>query len=367
MLDNNEELPDRVKQLEDKLEALQRELEESYEDIDDLREAVENEGEGFTDVQHGKHNFQVHWIRPEETESYPDCAAIDNIEKARIAFKEAAIKRDSSDHLRPVNQGDILFLMCDTAPEPEPDPDNPDGTPPDVPACSFIGMCAKIDFRTQLENPDTALGLTQSQLADGDPYREFFAWDSCGGSSTTNVECDKTEQYITVVTDTKTEVESTGVAPEKTHTIKGYHKTRRLRFDECGTLDLVEAESDWEHAGDTIIIKECCDDPGDPSNCNPPANASSVTVTFTSDPANTNAQFQDIAESYTLTKSGCTYSNGNMNISGNANTGLWTASGSGGTGGWSIGGGAAAATPNGIGDVTVDAGAFGQFIKVSFS
>ncbi len=364
MLDNNEELQDRVKELEDKLEALQLELEQSYEDIDDLREAVEDEGEGFTDVQHGKHNFQVHWIRPEETESYPDCAAIDNIEKARIAFKEAAIKRDSSDYLRPVNQGDVLFLMCDTAPEPEPDPDNLDATPPDVPACSFIGMCAKIDFRTQLENPDTALELTQSQLADGEPYREFFAWDSCGGSSTTN-ECDRTETYVTVVTDTKTEVESTGVAPEKTHTIKGYHKTKRLRFDECGTLDLVEAESDWEQAGDTITIKECCDEP--PELCNPSSSVSSVTVSFTSDPANTISQFQNIAETETLTKTGCTYSSGAMSISGNANTGLWTASGSGGSGGWNIAGGTSGNTPNSIGDVTVSAGIAGQFIIVSFS
>lgn len=366
MLDNNEELPDRVKQLEDKLEALQRELEESYEDIDDLREAVENEGEGFTDVQHGKHNFQVHWIRPEETESYPDCAAIDNIEKARIAFKEAAIKRDSSDHLRPVNQGDILFLMCDTAPEPEPDPDNPDGPTPDVPACSFIGMCAKIDFRTQLENPDTALGLTQSQLADGDPYREFFAWDSCGGSSTTNVECDKTEQYITVVTASKVVVETSGMAPEKIHTIRGYEKTKELQFDECGTLVSIGTETDWTETGEEHEIKECCDDPP-PSNCNPSSSVTSVTVTFTSDPANTLAQFQGIAESVTLTKTGCTYTSGAMAISGDAATGLWTASGNGGSGNWSIGGGAAAATPNGIGDVTVDAGALGQFIKVSFS
>lgn len=186
MLDNNEEINDRVKELEDKLEALRIELELSYDDIEELRDTVEDPaGEGFTDVQHGQHNFQVHWVKPEETESYAECADIDNIEKARIAFKEAAIKRDSSDHHRPVNQGDVLFLMCDTAPEPEPDPDNPDATPPDVPACSFIGMCAKIDFRTQLENPDTALELTQSQLADGEPYREFFAWDSCGGAALT--------------------------------------------------------------------------------------------------------------------------------------------------------------------------------------
>lgn len=321
MLDNNEELPDRVKQLEDKLEALQLELEQSYEDIDDLREAVEDEGEGFTDVQHGKHNFQVHWIRPEETESYADCAAIDNIEKARIAFKEAAIKRDSSDHLRPVNQGDVLFLMCDTAPEPEPDPDNPDGTPPDVPACSFIGMCAKIDFRTQLENPDTALELTQSQLADGDPYREFFAWDSCGGSSTTTVECDKTEQYIDIITDTKLEHSSTGTDP-KIHTVEVYHKTRRLRFDECGTLDFTGAESAWVKAGDTVTINECCDDPP-PSNCNPALSHSSVGLKIVND--STGVTEVDV----TLTNDGtqCRYFDSTYAVQWSTTLNVWTVSG----------------------------------------
>ena len=115
MLDKNEEIDDRVKELEDKLEALRIELERSYEDIDDLRETVENPaGEGFTEVQHGTHHFQVHWIKPSETETYSSCDDIDSLEKARIAFKEAAIKRDTSSHLRPVNQGDVLFLMCNT-------------------------------------------------------------------------------------------------------------------------------------------------------------------------------------------------------------------------------------------------------------
>lgn len=364
MLDEDE-IKDQVKELEVRLEALELELAQSLEEVDDLREVVENPaGAGFTDVQHGVHNFQVHWIKPEETDSFSSCDDIDNIEKARIAFKEAAIKRDTLDHFRPVNQGDILFLMCDTAPEPEPDPNDPTAEPPDTPACSFIGMCVQVNFRSQLENPDHSLNLTEIQLADGDTYREFFAWDSCGGSSTTNVECDKTEQYIDIITDTKLEHSSTGTDP-KIHTVEVFHKTRQLRFDECGTLDFVGVESDWEKAGDTVTINECCDDP--PSNCNPSSSVTSVTVTFTSDATNTLPQFQGIAESYTLTKSGCTYSNGNMNISGNPNTGLWTASGSGGTGGWSIGGGTAGAAPNGIGNVTVSAGVAGQFIRVSFS
>ena len=284
MLDEDE-IKDQVKELEVKLEALELELSQSLEEVDELREVVENPaGEGFTDVQHGVVNFQVHWIRPEETDSFSNCEDIDNIEKARIAFKEAAIKRDTLNHLRPVNQGDILFLMCDTAPEPEPDPNDPTAEPPDTPACSFIGMCVKVDFRSQLKNPDPSLNLTQVQEADGDTYREFFAWDSCGGSSTTNVECDKTEQYIDIITDTKVEYEPTGQNP-KIHTIEFYHKTRQLRFDECGTLDFVGTESDWVQVGDTIEINECCDDPP-PSHCNPPLSHSSLALRIVNDATN---------------------------------------------------------------------------------
>lgn len=363
---DEDETKNRLKELEAKLDELQKHIEETEASLEDLEDGIEGEKANMFTVNQDTPPFQVHWIKPEETTSFSSCSSINSVEDAQKAFKEAAVHRDSS--VKRVLHGDVLFLLCNKAPEPEPDPNDPDNIP-EKGVCYYIGMCVKVSTVQMKKDPNPDYDeLTETILTDtGEPNREFFAWDSCGGSSTTNVECDKTEQYITVVTDTKTEVESTGVAPEKTHTIKGYHKTRRLRFDECGTLDLVEAESDWEHAGDTIIIKECCDDPGDPSNCNPPANASSVTVTFTSDPANTLAQFQGISESVTLTKSGCTYGNGTMSISGDAATGLWTASGNGGSGNWSIAGGAAAATPNGIGDVTVNAGALGQFIKVSFS
>ena len=251
MLDKNEEIDDRVKELEDKLEALRIELEESYEDIDDLRETVENPtGDGFTEVQHGTHHFQVHWIQPSETDTYSSCDDIDSLEKARIAFKEAAIKRDTSSHLRPVNQGDVLFLMCNTNTAESESESEPQ------PVCSYIGMCAKVDFRTQLENPDSSLNLTEIQQADGDTYREFFAWDSCGASAEP---CDREEQYVTVVTASKVVVEPSGMAPEKTHTIRGYEKTKELQFDECGTLVSVGDETDWIATGEEHEIKECCD------------------------------------------------------------------------------------------------------------
>ncbi len=100
--------------------------------------------------------------------------------------------------------------------------------------------------------------------------------------------------------------------------------------------------------------------------CNPSSSVSSVTVSFNSDPANTIPQFQNIAETEILTKTGCTYSSGGMSINGNANTGLWTASGNGGSGGWSINGGTSGHTPNSIGDVSKTLGS-GQNIIISFS
>lgn len=365
MLGDSEESENRLKELEAKLEELQEYVEETGASIEDIEDSIGDEKANMFAVDQSSPPFQVHWINPVETTSFASCADITSVKDAQKAFKEAAEHRDSS--VKRVLHGDVLFLLCNSAPESEPDPNNP-GTIPEKGVCYYIGMCVKVSTVQMKKDPGSEYDeLTETILTDtGEPNREFFAWDSCGGSSTTTVECDRTETYVTVVTDTKTEVESTGAAPEKTHTIKGYHKTTRLRFDECGTLDLVEAESGWVQAGDTITINECCDEPP-PSNCNPASNVSSVTVSFTSDPANTISQFQGIAESETLTKTGCTYSNGAMSITGNPNTGLWTASGNGGTGGWSIGGGAAGHTPNSVGDVTVFAGGGSDLIQVSFS
>jgi len=364
MLGDSEESENRLKELEAKLEELQEYVEETGASIEDIEDSIGDEKANMFAVDQSSPPFQVHWINPVETTSFARCDDITSVKDAQKAFKEAAVHRDSS--VKRVLHGDVLFLLCNKAPEPEPDLNDPDNIP-EKGVCYYIGMCVKVSTVQMKKDPSSDYDeLTETILTDtGEPNREFFAWDSCGGSSTTNVECDRTETYVTVVTDTKTEVESTGVAPEKTHTIKGYHKTKRLRFDECGTLDLVEAESDWEQAGDTITIKECCDEP--PELCNPSSSVSTVTVSFTSDPANTISQFQNIAETETLTKTGCTYGSGAMSISGNANTGLWTASGNGGSGGWNIAGGTSGNTPNSIGDVTVSAGIAGQFIIVSFS
>lgn len=253
MLDKNEEIDDRVKELEGKLEALRVELEQSYEDIDDLRETVENPaGEGFTEVQHGTHHFQVHWIKPSETETYSDCEDIDSLEKARIAFKEAAIKRDTSSHLRPVNQGDVLFLMCNTNTAESESESEPQ------PVCSYIGMCAKVDFRTQLENPDSTLNLTEIQQADGDTYREFFAWDSCGSSGDGHTGVEKHERMDldnvtvsqTACADGRGEGEEIGV----TVTIPIFE--RNFTFDK-GLLKSVSAET-AASSGLTILFHIPC-------------------------------------------------------------------------------------------------------------
>lgn len=257
MLDNEEEVEDRVKELENKLEALLLELDENNEELEDLRAIVEEEGDGFTEVQHGGTPFQVHWIKPDETTTYSECSEIDDLDKAKIAFKEAAIKRDESSYYRPVHHGDVLFLLCDTAPDPGVDEN---GDPITAPACYYIGMCVKIDHTDQLEIDSTSktLNLTESELSTtSQPYREFFAWDSCGAASADP--CDREEEYVTVVTASKVEVETTGAAPEKIHTIRGYEKTKELQFDECGTLVSVGTETDWTATGEAETIKECCD------------------------------------------------------------------------------------------------------------
>jgi hypothetical protein len=360
---DEDETKNRLKELEAKLDELQKHIEETEASLEDLEDGIEGEKANMFTVNQDTPPFQVHWIKPEETTSFSSCSSINSVEDAQKAFKEAAVHRDSS--VKRVLHGDVLFLLCNKAPEPEPDPNDPDNIP-EKGVCYYIGMCVKVSTLQMKKDPNSDYDeLTETILTDtGEPNREFFAWDSCGGSST-GPECDREEQYVTVVTASKVVVETSGMAPEKTHTIRGYEKTKELQFDECGTLVSVGDETDWTETGEEHEIKECCDDP--PPNCNPASNVSSVTVTFTSDPANTMSQFQGIAETETLTKSGCTYGSGAMSIIGNPNTGLWTASGSGGTGGWSISGGTAGATPNSIGDVTVNAGVAGQFIKVSFS
>ncbi len=192
----NKELEDRISSLENLVSELKDRLDDSDEAIDEIQTTVDESQEFANDIQHGEVPFQVHWIKIDETESYGSCDEVDDLDKAKIAFKEAAKKRDESSTFRPVHQGDVMVLMCDTAPEPE--PPSGGGTPPEVPACYYIGMCAKVDHTTQLEVPTNLknIGITESQESDSNkPYREFFAWSSCGGSegSTSEFGCEPIE------------------------------------------------------------------------------------------------------------------------------------------------------------------------------
>lgn len=183
----NDEIEDRIKDLENKVDALLLEIENNADELEELRETVEEaENNNFNDDQYTEPPFQVHWIKPEDTDSFSSCSDIDDLDKAKVAFKEAAVKRDSSTSFRPVKQGDILVLLCDTNPEPEENEEEEEESEP-PPACYYIGMCVKINRNFQLEIPSDSkdLGITESQLADGEDYREFFAWSSCGGGGET--------------------------------------------------------------------------------------------------------------------------------------------------------------------------------------
>lgn len=256
MLDDKEESENRLKELEAKLEELQEFVEETGASIEDIEDSLGDEKANMFAVDQGSPPFQVHWIKPEETTSFADCDAITSVKDAQKAFKEAAEYRDES--VKRVLHGDVLFLLCNKAPEPEADPNDPSNTP-ERGVCYYIGMCVKISTVQMKKDPDSTYDdLTSTiETSTGEPNREFFAWDSCGAASADP--CDREEEYVTVVTASKVEVETTGAAPEKTHTIQGYEKTKELQFDECGTLVSVGTETDWTATGEAETIKECCD------------------------------------------------------------------------------------------------------------
>lgn len=253
----NEDTENRLNQLEAKVEELTKQLEETDESIGDLEDSFESDKANMFSVDQNAPPFQVHWITPDETESFSSCDDIDSVAKAQKAFKEAADHRDSS--VKRVLHGDVLFLLCNTAPEVE-ESESESESEEERGVCYYIGMCVQMSTVQMKKDPDSAYDeLTETILTDaGEPNREFFAWSSCGGAG--EVDCDREEEYITVVTETKVEVDTTGTAPEKTHTIQGYEKTRELQFDECGTLISVGSESEWTAVGQPEIIKECCEE-----------------------------------------------------------------------------------------------------------
>jgi len=181
---DDEERENRVKQLESKLEEIQKHIEETEASIEDIEDAAEGEKANMFTVNQDTPPFQVHWIKPEETSSFEDCDAIDSVEKAQKAFKEAAEYRDES--VKRVLHGDVLFLLCNKAPEPEPDPDDPENIP-EKGVCYYIGMCVKVSTVQMKKDPSSDYDeLTETILTDtGEPNREFFAWDSCGGAALT--------------------------------------------------------------------------------------------------------------------------------------------------------------------------------------
>lgn len=176
MLDN-EDTENRLNQLEAKVEELAKQLEETGDSIDDLEDSFESDKANMFSVDQNAPPFQVHWITPDETTSFSSCSEIDSVAKAQKAFKEAADHRDSS--VKRVLHGDVLFLLCNTAPEVE----ESESEEEERGVCYYIGMCVQISTVQMKKDPDPAYDdLTETIVTDaGEPNREFFAWSSCGG------------------------------------------------------------------------------------------------------------------------------------------------------------------------------------------
>lgn len=178
-----EELVEKVRLLEEKLE----ELEEAEEEDPGLIDA------GSCQVTLENTQFSAHWVSPEDAKSFEDCDAITNTRDAQKLFKEASAFRDASDKHRSVEHGDLMVLTCnrgeeipiivdgvevvDTAAERETN------------ACYFVGMCIRPDGSFQEECPASS-DVTNKQNPCGDSedpdaetFKEFIAWDTCGGST----------------------------------------------------------------------------------------------------------------------------------------------------------------------------------------
>lgn len=182
MLDNGD-TENRLSQLEAKVEELTKHLEETDESIGDLEDSFESDKANMFSVDQNAPPFQVHWITPDETESFSNCDDIDSVAKAQKAFKEAADHRDSS--VKRVLHGDVLFLLCNTAPEVE-ESESESESEEERGVCYYIGMCVQMSTVQMKKDPDSAYDeLTETILTDaGEPNREFFAWSSCGGGGT---------------------------------------------------------------------------------------------------------------------------------------------------------------------------------------
>ena len=171
-----EDIESDVEELKEKIRLVEEQLEE-------LQEAPNDNNLGHTEFSIGYPEFLVHWVSPDDTKSFEVCDDIKNTRDAQKLFKEASIFRDKSEKHKAVKSGDLLVLICNRSQKQDPSDEDEQTN-----ACYFIGMCVQTTASYQDECPEDC-DITDKQKPCGDDdetgstYREFIAWDTCGGTS----------------------------------------------------------------------------------------------------------------------------------------------------------------------------------------
>lgn len=177
-----EENADKIQELESRLEELAKGLEE----IEDPGEKLVDQG--FITVGTDARQQVVHYIEISDTESFEKCSEITSAKDAQKAFLEATLVREEDPEEKgrlKVNHGDFLILECQGTKIKNPGSDLPVEEPD---GCYYMGTCSKVDKGIknlhcgfQVADPH---GVCEAEEdSEGEVFRNFTAWHTCGGSN----------------------------------------------------------------------------------------------------------------------------------------------------------------------------------------
>jgi hypothetical protein len=175
-----EENAEKIQELERQLEDLAKGLEE----IEDPGERLVDQG--FIAVGSDARQQIVHYIEIADTESFDTCEDIKNSKDAQKAFLEATLKREEDPDKRlTVNHGDFLILECQGVKIKNPGSDLPVEEPD---GCYYMGTCSKVDkgiheLHCGFQEADPHGVCEEEKNNEGDVFRNFTAWHTCGGSN----------------------------------------------------------------------------------------------------------------------------------------------------------------------------------------
>ena len=216
---------------DDKYEEVQEKLRLLEEKLDELENVPDDNGLAHSEIVLDNSQFLVHWVSPEDAESFEDCDSIKNTRDAQKLFKEASVFRDKSENHKPVHHGDLLVLTCnrgeeipiivdgvevvDTAAEKETN------------ACYFVGMCVQTDGSYQEECPIDSDVTDKQEPCDetGPTLREFVAWDTCGSGASCEVEYDEDGNPLPAKSVEITEVTNPDSVEQADTLLKEYSQT----------------------------------------------------------------------------------------------------------------------------------------------